>query len=123
MTKQPQFILKEMISTINKLQTAIERSQAAYNFYVSEKKYFQALRIKSANLNVYEILEAYLYECDEDEKDAVQKYIFHLEDWFNQFEELERVGPELESEFVFERFKNSPEYPKIFVNKILSKRL
>ncbi|OAD89991.1 hypothetical protein A7A78_08330 [Aequorivita soesokkakensis] len=112
-----------MISTITKLQIAIGRSQAAYNLYVPEKKYFQALRIKSANLNVYEILEVYLYECEENEKKAIQQYIFHLEDWFNQFEELERTGPELESEFVFERLKNSPEFPKTFVNKILLKKL
>jgi hypothetical protein len=112
-----------MISTITKLQIAIGRSQAAYNLYVPEKKYFQALRIKSANLNVYEILEVYLYECEENEKEAIQQYIFHLEDWFNQFEELERTGPELESEFVFERLKNSPEFPKTFVNKILLKKL
>src|SRR5690606_8973239 len=105
------------------LQIAIGRSQAAYNLYVPEKKYFQALRIKSANLNVYEILEVYLYECEENEKEAIQQYIFHLEDWFNQFEELERTGPELESEFVFERLKNSPEFPKTFVNKILLKKL
>lgn len=112
-----------MISTITKLQIAIGRSQAAYNLYVPEKKYFQALRIKSANLNVYEILEIYLYECDETEKEAVQRYIFHLEDWLNQFAELERTEPDLESEFVFERFKNSPEFPKTFVNKILLKKL
>lgn len=112
-----------MISTVTKLQIAIGRSQAAYNLYVPEKKYFQALRIKSANLNVYEILEVYLYECEENEKESIQQYIFHLEDWFNQFEELERTGPELESEFVFERLKNSPEFPKKFVNKILLKKL
>ncbi len=112
-----------MISTITKLQIAIRRSQAAYNLYVPEKKYFQALRIKSANLNVYEILEVYLYECEENEKEAIQQYIFHLEDWFSQFEELEKAEPDLESEFVFERFKNSPEFPKTFVNKILLKKL
>lgn len=112
-----------MISTIHKLQTAIGRSQAAYNLYLPEKKYFQALRIKSANLNVYEILEIYLYECNEEEKEAIQQYIFHLEDWFNQFEELEKTVSDLESEFVFERLKNSPEFPKTFVNNILLKKL
>jgi hypothetical protein len=112
-----------MKATVNKLKIAIGRSQAAYNLYVSERKYFQALRIKAANLHVYEILEVYLYECDESEEEAVQRYIFHLEDWFNQFGELEKEGPKLESEFVFERFKNSPEFPKTFVDKILLKKL
>lgn len=112
-----------MISTINKLQKAIGRSQSAYELYVSEKKYFQALRIKFANTSIYELLESYLYECTEDEIEGVQQYIFHLEDWFNQFEELENDLPSLESEFVFQRLKDSPEYPKRFVNKILLKKI
>lgn len=112
-----------MISTISRFKKAIGRSQKAYELYISEKKYFQALRIKYANTAIYELLEIYLYECTEDEIEWVQQYIFHLEDWFNQFEKLENDLPSLESEFVFQRLKDSPEYPKIFVNKILLKKI
>lgn len=101
-----------MKSTKQKLHRAINRSQAAYNLYIADKKYYQALRIKQANEKVYELLEAFLYECDEKEVEVIHQYLFHLEDWFNQFEALETTPVDLDSEFVFTRFAASPEFPK-----------
>jgi len=95
-----------------KLQRAIERSKAAYGLYIRDKKYYQALRIKQANNEVYGLLQSFLYECKDSEIGVVHVYLFHLEDWFHQFEYLERNEPALESEFVFERFVDTPPFPK-----------
>jgi hypothetical protein len=95
-----------------KLLRAIHRSEAAYKLYLPYKEYYLALRIKRANEIVYALLEAYLYECDSNELDLIHQYLFHLEDWFHQFEALENKGLGLESEFVFNRLTNSPEFPK-----------
>lgn len=106
-----------------KLERAIARSERAYTLYAEEKKYYQALRIRNANQVIYELLEEFLLECDSDEVSMTQEYIFHLEDWFHQFYDLELQKPALESEFVFVRFKNSPAYPRNFIEIIKSEEL
>ena len=112
LARQPHNILKEMNSIKNKLHRAIGLSQSAYDLYRLEKKYYQALRIKHANEKVYELLELFLYKCDEKEVKVVHTYIFHLEDWFNQFADLELRVTDLASEFIFARFETSPAFPK-----------
>jgi DNA-directed RNA polymerase specialized sigma subunit len=116
MEKQLQNILKEMISIRKKIYRSVSRSQVAYELYITEKKYYQALRIWQANKEIYKLLLDFLYYCNEEELGTVQNYIFHLEDWFNQFEELEKVVVSLESEFFFKRFKGSPEFPKRIID-------
>lgn len=101
-----------MESTRLRLKRAIERSEAAYGLYVQDKKYYQALRIKQANTEVYNLLQSFLYECKDSEVGIVHDYLFHLEDWFHQFEALEMNGTSLESEFVFARFIDSPPFPQ-----------
>ncbi|CAM3389333.1 hypothetical protein [Aequorivita lipolytica] len=107
-----------MKSIKQKLHRAIKRSQAAYNLYTPDKKYYQALRIKLANEKVYELLEVFLYECDEKEVDLIHQYLFHLEDWFHQFETLEKKLIDLEAEFVFNRFDESPEFPESILKSL-----
>lgn len=101
-----------------KLINAIKRSQYAYESYLNDKKYFQALRIKNANLAVYSLLQDFLLGAEEDQVQPLCDYIFHLEDWFNQFSNQERENPELEDSFVFERLKGSFAYPKHFVTSL-----
>jgi len=105
-----------MKSVKKKLRRAIDRSQAAYGLYITDKKYYQALRIKKANEKVYELLESFLYVCEDQELEVIHQYLFHLEDWFEQFEDLEKKQIQLDSEFVFTRFDASPEFPKTIVN-------
>jgi hypothetical protein len=38
-----------------------------------------------ANQEVYDLLSKYIYKCDDAIIDVVVSYIFHLEDWFEQF--------------------------------------
>jgi hypothetical protein len=90
----------------------------AYELYMTEKKYYQALRIWEANKETYKLLLVFLYDCNEEELETVLNHIFHLEDWFNQFEESKKVVPNLESEFFFTRFKGSPKFPKHIIDII-----
>jgi hypothetical protein len=95
-----------------KIKRAIYRSQLAYGFYSRNKLYYNALRIYKANQVVYDLLNIYIYECDEDDLDIVTSYIFHLEDWFEQFKVLELTIIKLDDEFIFIRFDDSPAFPK-----------
>lgn len=101
----------------NKIKRAIYRSEKAYAHYVEDKKYFQALRIYEANKIVYELLNAYLYSCDKKDLDEVADYIFHLEDWFNQFNQ-ENQNIKLNQEFIFKRLEGGIAFPKNFKNKL-----
>lgn len=97
---------------------AIIRSEKAYHYYSQDKKYFQALRIYYANQIIYELLNKYIYKCKEEHMDQVTEYLFHLEDWFAQFEKEMIEIDNLDQEFVFHRFENSIPFPKDF-KKIL----
>ncbi|MCG2419769.1 hypothetical protein K8089_12110 [Aequorivita sp. F47161] len=107
-----------MQSIKKKLIRAINRSQAAYSLYISDKRYYQALRIKHANEKVYALLEAYLYECDDKDVETIHQYLFHLDDWFNQFNNLQKEQKDLEAEFVFTRYPDSPGFPKTILDII-----
>jgi len=104
----------------NNILIAIARSQYAYQLYLPKKYYYQALRIYKANTEVYRLLEAYVYLCDEQIQKLVFDYMMHLEDWFLQFslEEKKDIAPR--SVFVFDRFEDSPAFPKNFVTLIKS---
>ncbi|MFA5619188.1 MAG: hypothetical protein WDA08_02640 [Weeksellaceae bacterium] len=99
------------------LKRAILRSELAYEHYKSDKLYFQALRIFSANQEVYKNLVEYSQTCNEEELQDVFNYIFHLEDWFNQFEN-EMLHVELNEVFVFERLEKGIAYPNEFIKKL-----
>jgi len=101
----------------NKIKRAIYRSEKAYKHYLECKKYFQALRIYEANQMVYELLNSYLYTCEEKDLDAVTDYIFHLEDWFNQFNQ-ENQNIKLNQEFIFKRLEGGIAFPKDFKNRL-----
>lgn len=100
----------------NNLKRAIIRSTKAYQLYLSNKYYYQALRIYHANQIVYVLLNEYYNICDEVDMEHVLNYIFHLEDWFEQFKQLQKTNPNLKECFVFERFADSPAFPSDFLN-------
>lgn len=101
------------------LERAIKRSQSAYEIYLPEKKYHQALHIYKANQVVYQLLVAYSEDCEEILLRDIFQYIFHLEDWFAQFLALEASTPELEDTFIFEKLQFGISYPKEFCTKLI----
>ena len=75
--------------------------------------YYQALRIYKANEEVYRLLQEYLYESDMKDSKALISFIFHIEDWVEQFNNtVKKLKPQPEDVFVFDRLLNSIEYPK-----------
>jgi hypothetical protein len=110
-----------MENTKQKLLIAIKRSNKAYLYYIEDQKYFQAKRIYKANKVVYELLSLYLFEAKDKYHIDIIDYIFHLEDWFEQFQEHEYLLKEtlnLDTIFVFNRKAKSPAFPSIFVNEL-----
>lgn len=102
-----------------KIERSVRRSEKAYQLYLENRMYYQALRIFKANILVYELLEEFLFECENSEVDIVIDYLYHLEDWFENFESSKRAEIELEEKFAFERLENSLPYPEGFLEKIL----
>lgn len=98
----------------HQLYRAILRSEKAYEYYKKQRKYHQALRIYKANQEVYSFLEKLYLTCEEELLNIVFEYIFHLEDWFEQFNELRNKRPSLSEEFVFERLEFGISYPQKF---------
>lgn len=96
------------------LLRAIMRAESAYDYYIKNKRYHQALRIYRANQTVYDFLCMYSLDCNDQILDAVLDYIFHLDDWFAQFKNLKKTNPGLEHTFVFERLEYAISYPKEF---------
>ena len=103
-----------------KIIRSIGRSTSAYALYKDDKMYYQALRIFNANKKTYKLLIEYSYSCNESILKEVYNYIFHLEDWFEQFHKFASQVEELESVFVFERLKNSIPFPSDFITKLNS---
>lgn len=101
-----------------KLQRAIRRSEKAYKAYQEQQFYFQALRIYRANRKLYGLLEDYLLVCEEREQDEVCEYLFHLEDWMNQFKEHEEKNKNYTTSFIFQRWEGAVAFPKQFVEKL-----
>lgn len=107
------------ISIEKKITRSIQRSEAAYELYLEDKLYFQALRIYNSNILVYNLLNDFAFSCEEDILKDVLKYIFHLDDWFLQFKETEvKLKPNSEDLFVFERFNKSIAFPVDFINML-----
>lgn len=102
-----------------KLIRAIRRSEKAYELYKDGMCYFQALRILKANKKIYFLLEEFIFECEEKDLEKVFLYIYHLEDWFENFEHAQDKQPGLGDLFVFERFAQSPPFPKNFIEEVL----
>lgn len=103
-----------------KIIRSIGRSATAYNLYKNDKMYYQALRIFKANKKIYKLLVQYSYSSDESIVEEVYHYIFHLEDWFEQFNKFANDSVQLEDVFVFERLENSIPFPSDFINKLNS---
>lgn len=99
-----------------KLKVSLTRTNEAYKLYHnSGRKFLFAMRIYKANIKIYEILEDFLVCCDESQFQDVINYIFHLDDWFFQFEQLKKSNPKIDDEFVFERASGAIPYPSKFV--------
>lgn len=110
-----------MESIKQKLLIAIKRSNKAYTYYLKDKKYYQAKRIYKANEIVYNLLGEYIFIADKSHHDDIIDYIFHLEDWFEQFvahEKLLNDSLNLDSCFSFIRKEESPSFPKQFVDEL-----
>jgi len=106
------------MDTIKALLFHINRSQQAYQYYINDKKYYQALRILKANICIYELLTANASLWKGDMQNVIIQYIFHLEDWFEQFRQLEKTRPGLTDSFIFERLDGSPSFPKEIIEKL-----
>lgn len=102
----------------NKLIRAIKRSELAYSHYVENKQYFQALRIYKANQKIYELLNEFIFSCPDQLVSDVINYIFHLEDWFEQFDQ-HSSGKQLSDRFVFDRMDYSIVFPSDFKQLII----
>ena len=114
----PLITLKEMSSLRNLIQ-AIERSEFAYQLYLKDKKYFQAIRIYSSNKLIYNILESMLLEDNGLDKKKIINFLFHLDDWFSQFNEaVESRSFGLNDTFVFERIEGMFPFPKDFISEL-----
>lgn len=95
----------------NKLLKSIERTQFAYKLYLKNKKYIQANRLYNANKEIYNLLQEFLYECKPEESEVVCQYIFHLEDWFLQFDSAKETIQKLDESFVFLRLDGGIPFP------------
>jgi hypothetical protein len=113
MVKQQLNTLKEMDKGIllSKIIFNHERSKRAYNLYFANKNYAQALRIFKANVEIYNLI---ISNCEVwSQTEPIIDYLFHLEDWFEQFKNLEKtISPKLEDKFVFERMDTYIPFPK-----------
>ena len=103
---------------IKKILVLNYRSEYAYREYLKEKKYYQAKRIYNVNKELLEMLKEFQYMCEPSLLDLVCVYIFHLEDWFLQFEINEEKVSHLEDNFVFSRLNYSFSFPTEFYEKI-----
>ncbi|MCF8323169.1 MAG: hypothetical protein K9I26_08540 [Flavobacterium sp.] len=99
---------------------SIDRSSFAYELYKVDKMYYQALRIFRANKKLYDLLVEYSFLCEDSIVKEVHNYIFHLEDWFEQFNHSATSSVQLEDVFAFEKLKNSISFPSDFINKLNS---
>lgn len=107
------------MKSITKFIRAIERSELAYQFYLKEKKFFQAIRLYNSNLFVYSILESLLLEDDSIDKNTLICYLFHLDDWFSQFKKTVEAHPfALDDRFVFERIEGMFPFPKDLISEL-----
>lgn len=105
-------ILQEIMNNLI-LKLAIDRSEKAYKLYLSNKLYFQALRIYKANQIVYRLLQDYQLICNSDEQEYVCNYIFHLEDWMLQFKHAELKVKNPTEVFIFERWEGAVPFQKL----------
>ncbi len=97
----------------------IQRSQLAYDLYIKEKKFYQALRIYKANKSIYKLLTENGHLWNNIPGKSITEYIFHLEDWFEQFDRLKGSSViDLEDEFMFSRFQESPPFSNNIIDLI-----
>lgn len=95
------------------IKSAIQRSEMAYELYLKDKLFFQALRIFKANEIVYKLLQDYQLVCPIEEQESVCYYIFHLEDWMIQFEYEKLNVQNPNAVFVFERWEGAISFQKL----------
>ncbi|MDT0556646.1 hypothetical protein [Patiriisocius hiemis] len=107
-----------MNSVKQKLEIAIERSEAAYELYIENKLFFQANRIYKANLVVYNLLNEYVFSCSKTIRPQVYNYIFHLEDWFGQFEYTKEQLKTKTDEFAFVKWNGAISFPISFLENL-----
>lgn len=108
-----------MDKRITHLTFHLERSQKAYELYREKKYFYQALRIYKANQEIYWMLMNSADLWNDAIKDIIIEYIFHLEDWFEQFERLrDKNEPALIDVFVFNRLEDSMPFPKEVICRI-----
>ena len=107
------------MSSLRNLIKAIERSDLAYKLYLNDKKYFQAIRIYNSNKMIYTILESMLLEDNSLDNKKIIDFLFHLDDWFSQFNEtVKSHSYSLKDTFVFERIEGMFPFPKDFISEL-----
>jgi hypothetical protein len=106
-------------TNLRSLIKVIERSEQAYEIYKNEQKYFQAIRIYNGNRLVYALLESLLLDDNDIDKKKIFNYLFHLDDWFSQFDEATRSRTvSLNDTFIFERLEGMFCFPKEFISEL-----
>lgn len=97
------------------IQNNIYRSQKAYDIYKKNTSYYNAKLIYNANKNIYShLLELLEMKISNVELAEVVNYLFHLERWFLQFEELEKKTERIEDNFIFDPFPDHIPFPVNF---------
>ena len=105
---------------LHNLINNMQRAEVAYQKYKICPNYHHAKHIYHANKTIYEELNKLLSQPANFSYDIKQviDYIFHLEDWFLQFEKLEGSIEDLEQEFIFMPFKSFISFPQNFKESI-----
>lgn len=102
------------------LKNNIERSQKAYALYKTNPTYHHALHIYHANKIIYEELNNLLGSeiTDINFKNGIYTYLFHLEDWFLQFNLQEKQITNSEDRFVFAPLEYNISFPSQFIERL-----
>mgnify|MGYP003607618749 FL=1 len=106
--------------TYLKLINNLARAEMAYQRYKTVPNYHHAMHIYHANKVIYEELNVILSQTlrTSPVKELIINFMFRLEDWFLQFEQLEKQTHHLEQEFIFQPLSNAVTYPKDFIEKL-----
>jgi hypothetical protein len=102
-------ILKEMNKKSRYIKKLIEISQLAYEDYSLGRTFFLAKRIYSVNKIIYNELWEYVEHSNDNVK-GISEYLFHLHDWFEQFDQAATKVKLPTDTFIFERWENSKSF-------------
>lgn len=101
----------------------LDRAERAYNLYKNDSVYLHAKNIHKANASIINLISDNSFFLDGDIRSKSLDLLEHLDVWMEQFEHLEKnLHPEIKSEFIFERFKDTKPFPND-IRKLLRKEI